>query len=44
MNINDAKKITIELINTFNKAGEISLDLRKKGLKKEQTQNQQIQS
>ena len=35
MNINEAKKITLSLIETFNKASQISLDLRKAGLKKE---------
>tara|TARA_B100001093_G_C26684807_1_gene952124 strand:+ start:155 stop:925 length:771 start_codon:yes stop_codon:yes gene_type:complete len=32
MNIEETKKITLELIDTFNKAGQISLDLRKIGL------------
>ena len=35
MNIQEAKKITYALIDTFNKAGQIALDLRKAGLKKE---------
>tara|TARA_B100000029_G_scaffold76818_1_gene68596 strand:- start:322 stop:1095 length:774 start_codon:yes stop_codon:yes gene_type:complete len=35
MKIEDAKNITKELINTFLKAGELSLELRKKGLIKE---------
>ena len=35
MNIEEAKKITLSLINTFNKAGNIALDLRIAGLKKE---------
>jgi len=35
MNINEAKKITLSLIDTFNKASQIALDLRKAGLKKE---------
>ena len=35
MNIEEAKKITLSLINTFNKAGNIALDLRTAGLKKE---------
>ena len=35
MNIQETKKITLSLINTFNKAGQIALDLRKTGLKKE---------
>jgi|TARA_B110000037_G_scaffold200671_1_gene241426 3'(2'), 5'-bisphosphate nucleotidase len=35
MNINETKKITLSLIDTFNKAGKISLDLRKAGLIKE---------
>ena len=35
MNIEEAKKITLSLIDTFNKAGNIALDLRAAGLKKE---------
>jgi 3'(2'), 5'-bisphosphate nucleotidase len=35
MNIEEAKKITLSLIHTFNKANQVALDLRKKGLKKE---------
>jgi len=35
MNIEEAKKITLSLITTFNKAGEVALDLRKAGLKNE---------
>ena len=35
MNIEETKKITLSLIDTFNKAGQIALDLRKVGLKKE---------
>ena len=35
MNIVEAKKITQSLINTFIKANQVALDLRKKGLKKE---------
>ena len=35
MNIEEAKKITLSLIDTFNKAGNIALDLRIAGLKKE---------
>ena len=35
MNIQEAKKITLSLIDTFNKAGQVALDLRKAGLKKE---------
>jgi len=35
MNLEEAKKITESLLETFNKGGQISLDLRKKGLKKE---------
>ena len=35
MNIQEAKKITYALIDTFNKAGQVALDLRKAGLKKE---------
>jgi 3'(2'), 5'-bisphosphate nucleotidase len=35
MNIQEAKKITLSLINTFNKASQVALDLRKIGLKKE---------
>ncbi len=35
MNINDAKNITNKLLKTFVEAGNLSLELRKKGLKKE---------
>ena len=35
MNIEEAKKITISLIDTFYYAGELALSIRKKGLKKE---------
>jgi len=35
MNIKEAKRITLSLIDTFNKAGQVALDLRKVGLKKE---------
>jgi len=35
MNIQEAKKITLSLIDTFNKASQVALDLRKVGLKKE---------
>jgi 3'(2'), 5'-bisphosphate nucleotidase len=35
MNIEETKKITHSLIDTFNKAGDIALELRKVGLKKE---------
>ena len=35
MNINDAKNITNKLLKTFLEAGNLSLELRKKGLKKE---------
>ena len=35
MNIEEAKKITLSLIDTFNKASQVALDLRKAGLKKE---------
>ena len=35
MNIQEAKKITLSLIATFNKASQVALDLRKVGLKKE---------
>ena len=35
MNIEETKKITLSLINTFNKASQVALDLRKAGLKKE---------
>ena len=34
MNIQEAKKITLSLIDTFNKASQVALDLRKVGLKK----------
>ncbi|MDB3885430.1 3'(2'),5'-bisphosphate nucleotidase CysQ [Candidatus Pelagibacter sp.] len=33
MNIEEAKKITLSLIDTFNKASQVALDLRKAGLK-----------
>jgi 3'(2'), 5'-bisphosphate nucleotidase len=35
MNIQEAKKITLSLIDTFNRASQVALDLRKVGLKKE---------
>jgi 3'(2'), 5'-bisphosphate nucleotidase len=35
MNIKEAKKITLSLIDTFNQASQVALDLRKVGLKKE---------
>ena len=35
MNIEETRKITLSLIDTFNQAGQISLDLRKAGLTKE---------
>jgi 3'(2'), 5'-bisphosphate nucleotidase len=35
MNIEETKKITLCLIDTFNKASQVALDLRKVGLKKE---------
>ena len=35
MNLDESKKITLLLIDTFKKAGEVSLTLRKKGLKTE---------
>ena len=35
MNTQEAKKITLSLIETFNKASQVALDLRKAGLKKE---------
>ena len=35
MNTEEAKKITYSLINTFKKASQVALDLRKAGLKKE---------
>ena len=34
MNTQEAKKITLSLIDTFNKASQVALDLRKAGLKK----------
>ena len=34
MNIEELKKITLSLIDTFNKANQVALDLRKAGLKK----------
>ena len=35
MNVEETKNITLALINTFNEAGQLALDLRKVGLKKE---------
>ena len=35
MNIEETKKITLSLIDTFNKAGHVALNLREAGLKKE---------
>ncbi|MBC8295035.1 MAG: 3'(2'),5'-bisphosphate nucleotidase CysQ, partial [Pelagibacterales bacterium] len=35
MNSNQIKEITLSLLDTFKKAGNIALELRKKGLKKE---------
>ena len=35
MNIEEKKKITLSLIDTFKKAGDVALDLRQAGLKKE---------
>jgi len=35
MNIQETKKITLSLLDTFNKASQVALDLRKAGLKKE---------
>ena len=35
MNIEETKKITLSLIDTFNNASQVALDLRKVGLKKE---------
>jgi 3'(2'), 5'-bisphosphate nucleotidase len=35
MNIQESKKITLSLVDTFNKASQVALDLRKAGLKKE---------
>ena len=35
MNIQEAKEITLSLIDTFNKASQVALDLRKAGLKKD---------
>ena len=35
MNLEEKKKITLSLIDTFNKASQVALDLRKAGLKKE---------
>jgi 3'(2'), 5'-bisphosphate nucleotidase len=35
MNIQEAKRITLSLIDTFSKASQVALDLRKAGLKKE---------
>ena len=39
MNLDQIKEITLSLLDTFKKAGEISLDLRKKGLIKETKQD-----
>ena len=35
MNLEEKKKITLSLIDTFNKASQVALDLREAGLKKE---------
>ena len=35
MNIEETKKITLPLLDTFNKAGDLALNLREAGLKKE---------
>ena len=35
MNINETKKIALSLLETFNEAGNIALNLRKIGLKKD---------
>ena len=35
MNIEETKKITLSLIDTFNEAGHVALSLREAGLKKE---------
>ena len=35
MNLEEKKKITLPLIETFNKASQVALDLRRAGLKKE---------
>ena len=35
MNIEETKKITLSLIETFNEAGRVALNLRKAGLKKQ---------
>ena len=42
MNIEEAKKITLSLIDTFNQAGHLALNLRKTGLKKELFKNKII--
>ena len=34
MNIEETKKITLSLIDTFNEASQVALDLREAGLKK----------
>ena len=39
MNLDQIKEITLSLLDTFKKAGKISLDLRKKGLIKETKQD-----
>jgi len=38
MNIEETKKITLSLIETFNRASHVALDLRKAGLKKKLNQ------
>ena len=38
MNIEETKKITLSLIETFNEAGSLALRLRKAGLKKKSNQ------
>ena len=35
MNVEETKKITLSLIDTFNEAGHVALSLREAGLKKE---------
>ena len=39
MNPNQIKEITLSLLDTFKEAGNIALELRKKGLKKEKKIN-----
>ena len=42
MNIEETKKITLSLIDTFNEAGHVALSLREAGLKKETKSEQNL--